>query len=239
MATMHFLYLHANYGNFNLSHSILIQGRVHGRWKGWFPKFMGGGRRPISSERPVRSTSCDSNWSFHSLHGEIDFHLICCLVSVYVILYLSIILIFSFKKSCLLPLLSEPFSKINDQSWPGDMSHGIKRLHFHLLRHACRKRMTALYIFTSPLEKNRCYSAHCTCHQCFFPNWTGRTAAVRYRYTGPVQPGTTQNRMNSNSKSKSVLHSVWSGIPTGSTTNRSLNKKNRIIGEFDVFSNLN
>jgi hypothetical protein len=26
--------LHANYGNFNLSHSILIQGRAHERWKG-------------------------------------------------------------------------------------------------------------------------------------------------------------------------------------------------------------
>jgi hypothetical protein len=39
--------LHANYGNFNLSHTILIQGRAHGRWKGWFAKFMGGGRRDL------------------------------------------------------------------------------------------------------------------------------------------------------------------------------------------------
>jgi hypothetical protein len=53
--------------------------------------------------------------------------------------------------------------------------------------------------------------------QGFFPDRTGRTAAVRYRYTGPVQPGTAQNRVNSNSKSKSVVHSVWSGIPNGST----------------------
>jgi hypothetical protein len=25
----------------------LIQGRTHGRWKGWFAKFMGGGRRDL------------------------------------------------------------------------------------------------------------------------------------------------------------------------------------------------
>jgi hypothetical protein len=36
--------LHANYGNFNLGHTILIQGRAYGRWKGWFAKFMRGGR---------------------------------------------------------------------------------------------------------------------------------------------------------------------------------------------------
>jgi hypothetical protein len=35
-------HIHANYRNFNLSHTILIQGRAHGRWKGWFAKFMGG-----------------------------------------------------------------------------------------------------------------------------------------------------------------------------------------------------
>jgi hypothetical protein len=39
--------LHANYGNFNLSHTILIQGRAHGRWKGWFANFKGGGRRDL------------------------------------------------------------------------------------------------------------------------------------------------------------------------------------------------
>jgi hypothetical protein len=33
--------------------------------------------------------------------------------------------------------------------------------------------------------------------------------------TGPVQSGTAQNRLNSNFKSKSVVQSVWSGIPTG------------------------
>jgi hypothetical protein len=36
--------LRANYGNFNLNHTILIQGRTHERWEGWFAKFMGGGR---------------------------------------------------------------------------------------------------------------------------------------------------------------------------------------------------
>jgi hypothetical protein len=30
--------LHANYGNFNMSHTMLIQMRVHGRWEGWFAK---------------------------------------------------------------------------------------------------------------------------------------------------------------------------------------------------------
>jgi hypothetical protein len=30
--------LRANYGNFNLSHMMLIQRRSHGRWKGWFAK---------------------------------------------------------------------------------------------------------------------------------------------------------------------------------------------------------
>jgi hypothetical protein len=27
-----------------------------------------------------RSISCGSDWSFHSLHGEVGFHLICCLI---------------------------------------------------------------------------------------------------------------------------------------------------------------
>jgi hypothetical protein len=56
----------------------------------------------------------------------------------------------------------------------------------------------------------------------FFPDWSGRTTAVRFRYTRPVQSGTTQNWMNSNFKSKYVVQSVWSGTPTGS---RSFNKK--------------
>jgi hypothetical protein len=36
--------LRANYGNFNLNHTILIQGRTHERREGWFAKFIGGGR---------------------------------------------------------------------------------------------------------------------------------------------------------------------------------------------------
>jgi hypothetical protein len=30
--------LRANYGNFNLSQTMLIQRRAHGRWEGWFAK---------------------------------------------------------------------------------------------------------------------------------------------------------------------------------------------------------
>jgi hypothetical protein len=36
--------LRANYGNFNLNHTILIQGRTHERWERWFAKLMRGGR---------------------------------------------------------------------------------------------------------------------------------------------------------------------------------------------------
>jgi hypothetical protein len=63
-------------------------------------ELMGGGRRDLQSSwevggvickgdfanhsshllwTPVRSTSLDSDWSFHILHGEVGFHLICCL----------------------------------------------------------------------------------------------------------------------------------------------------------------
>jgi hypothetical protein len=34
----------ANYGNFNLSHTMLIQRRDHGRWEGWCAKLIRGGR---------------------------------------------------------------------------------------------------------------------------------------------------------------------------------------------------
>jgi hypothetical protein len=37
---------------------------------------------PPSSERTVGSISCDSDWSFHSLHGEVSFHLICFHISI-------------------------------------------------------------------------------------------------------------------------------------------------------------
>jgi hypothetical protein len=73
--------LRANYGNFNLNHTILIQGRTHERWEGWFAKVLLQITPPTSSKRFVGSTSCDSDWSLHSFHGEIGFHLICCLTS--------------------------------------------------------------------------------------------------------------------------------------------------------------
>jgi hypothetical protein len=37
-------HFHANYGNFNLNHTILIQGRTHERWEERFAQFIGGGR---------------------------------------------------------------------------------------------------------------------------------------------------------------------------------------------------
>jgi hypothetical protein len=37
----------------------------------------------------------------------------------------------------------------------------------------------------------------------FLPDRSGRTAVVRYRYIGPVQPGTDQSRLNSNFNSNS------------------------------------
>jgi hypothetical protein len=83
------------------------------------------------------------------------------------------------------------------------------------------------------------FVSHPPSGELFFPDRSGRTAAILFWYTGPVQPGTTQNRMNSNFKSKSVVQSVWSGVPTGSTGPRLFKQKNRISGEFDVFSNLN
>jgi hypothetical protein len=78
----------ANYGNFNINHTILIQGRTHERWEGWFAKFMGGGRDDLqryfckSLLPPPLSApldqSCGSDWSFHSFHGEVGSYLICC-----------------------------------------------------------------------------------------------------------------------------------------------------------------
>jgi hypothetical protein len=71
--------------------------------------------------------------------------------------------------------------------------------------------------------------------QGFFSRLSGRTAAIQFRYTGPVQPGTAQNRMNSNFKSKSVVQSVWSGIPTGSTGSRSYNQKTALVENLTCF----
>jgi hypothetical protein len=56
--------------------------KIHGRWEAWFAKMILQITPPTSSERPVGSTSCDSDWSFYSLHGEVGFHLICCLYTL-------------------------------------------------------------------------------------------------------------------------------------------------------------
>jgi hypothetical protein len=52
--------------------------KIHGRWEVWFAKVILQITPPISYEHPIGSTLCDSNWSFHSLHGEVSFHPICC-----------------------------------------------------------------------------------------------------------------------------------------------------------------
>jgi hypothetical protein len=46
--------LHANYENFNLSHTMLIQQRSHGRWKGWFAK------SPLQITPPTSHEFCKS-----------------------------------------------------------------------------------------------------------------------------------------------------------------------------------
>jgi hypothetical protein len=73
----------------------------------------------------------------------------------------------------------------------------------------------------------------------FYTDRTDRTGGVRHRFTGPVRSETGRNRTNSNFKPKHVVQTVPTGIPTGSTGSRSFNQRNRISGEFDVFSNLN
>jgi hypothetical protein len=89
------------------------------------------------------------------------------------------------------------------------------------------------------LSISRCRSSA----QGFSPDRSVRSTAVLIRYTGPVQPGTTQNRMNSNSKSKFLVQSVWSGISTSIPVRFDrfpvIKPKNLISGEFDIFSNLN
>jgi hypothetical protein len=63
----------------------------------------------------------------------------------------------------------------------------------------------------------------------FYPDRSGQTTTVRFRYTGPVQPGTVQNRMNSiQIKIRSSVGLVWY-----------TDRFDQISGEFDVFSNLN
>jgi hypothetical protein len=73
----------------------------------------------------------------------------------------------------------------------------------------------------------------------FYTDQTDRTGGAWYRFTSPVRSETGRNRTNSNFKPKHAVQTVPTGIPTGSTGSRSFNQKNRISGEFDVFSNLN
>jgi hypothetical protein len=54
---------------------------IHGRWEGWFAKVLLQITPPTSSKLSVGSISCGSDWSLHNFHGEVGFHLICCLVN--------------------------------------------------------------------------------------------------------------------------------------------------------------
>jgi hypothetical protein len=45
--------------------------KIHGRWEGWFAKVVLQITPPTSSKRAVRSTSCDSDLSFHSFQGKV------------------------------------------------------------------------------------------------------------------------------------------------------------------------
>src|SRR6185369_3000359 len=46
---------------------------------------------------------------------------------------------------------------------------------------------------------------------------SGQTGGVRYRYTGPVWPETSPNRLKSNLNLKSSIQTVRTGIPAGLT----------------------
>ena len=48
-----------------------------------------------------------------------------------------------------------------------------------------------------------------------FPDRTGLTAGLRYRFTGPVRPVTGRNRSKENLNSKFVVEAVENGIPAG------------------------
>jgi hypothetical protein len=52
--------------------------KTHERWERWFAKALLQITPPTSYEPSFGSTSCGSDWSFHSLHGWVCFHLICC-----------------------------------------------------------------------------------------------------------------------------------------------------------------
>ena len=50
-----------------------------------------------------------------------------------------------------------------------------------------------------------------------FPDRTGLTAGLRYRFTGPVRPVTGRNRSNVNLNSNFTVVAVPTGIPAGYT----------------------
>jgi hypothetical protein len=52
--------------------------KIHGRWEAWFEKVILQITPSTSHKLSLESRSCDSDWSFHSLHGEVSFHVICC-----------------------------------------------------------------------------------------------------------------------------------------------------------------
>jgi hypothetical protein len=72
----------------------------------------------------------------------------------------------------------------------------------------------------------------------FYTDRWGRTGGVQFRFTGPVQPGTGKNQLNSNPNQNTQFKRFdrytdpVRPVPSRLT-------KNRISGEFDVFSNLN
>jgi hypothetical protein len=61
--------LHANYENFNLSHTMLIQRRSHGRWKGWFAK------SPLQITPPTSHEFCKSPLP-PSMRSPLDQHFV-------------------------------------------------------------------------------------------------------------------------------------------------------------------
>jgi hypothetical protein len=80
------------------------------------------------------------------------------------------------------------------------------------------------------------------CVQGFLSRPVSRTAEVWFWYTILVQPGTAQNQMKSNFKSKSVAS--WFGLVyrpvrpvyrSGSTSSQSFNKKNELVESLTCF----
>ena len=67
----------------------------------------------------------------------------------------------------------------------------------------------------------RCIEGHYLLHRVpprvQFPDRTGLTAGLRYRFTGPVRPVTGRNRSNVNLNSNFTVVAVPTGIPAGYT----------------------